>query len=266
MYIQRIANNSGRRVESAAEWSPADLTLSFWYDPSDLSTLFQDAAMTTPVTTDGDVVGAIMDKSGNGNHLTQSTTAAKPLYRTSGGIHWIQFDGTDDWLSATAILATGGTDLSTSLCIGYDNPTGPDYFPFFAYGDESLERYLLQYNGDSGAVTGTILQGARNTLYAGPGAPRKVNAHIASYLVSGATYNQRGLVNGVQTNPGNNTRDTTLTLKSVGCLLSGGSPSLFEAISLYGMFAYSGEGSADITAYTTATLANAWMNGKSGAE
>ncbi|PIE10063.1 MAG: hypothetical protein CSA72_10645, partial [Rhodobacterales bacterium] len=36
-----------------------------WYDPSDLSTLFQDAAMTIPVTADGDPVGAVQDRSGN---------------------------------------------------------------------------------------------------------------------------------------------------------------------------------------------------------
>lgn len=34
-----------------------------WYDPSDLSTLFQDAAGTTPVTADGDPVGLLLDKS-----------------------------------------------------------------------------------------------------------------------------------------------------------------------------------------------------------
>jgi hypothetical protein len=33
-----------------------------WYDPSDLSTLFQDSAGTTPVTTAGDPVGLMLDK------------------------------------------------------------------------------------------------------------------------------------------------------------------------------------------------------------
>ena len=39
-----------------------------WYDPSDFSTLFQDAAGTTPVTAVGQPVGRILDKSGRGNH------------------------------------------------------------------------------------------------------------------------------------------------------------------------------------------------------
>ncbi|KUP93875.1 hypothetical protein [Tritonibacter horizontis] len=39
------------------------------FDPSDLSTLYQDAAGVVPVTADGDPVRRVLDKSGNGNHL-----------------------------------------------------------------------------------------------------------------------------------------------------------------------------------------------------
>ena len=39
-----------------------------WYDPSDFSTMFQDAAGTVPVTAVGQPVGLILDKSGRGNH------------------------------------------------------------------------------------------------------------------------------------------------------------------------------------------------------
>lgn len=53
-----------------------------WYDPSDLSTLFQDAAGTVPVTTNGNPVGKMLDKSGNNNHATQSVSASRPLYNT----------------------------------------------------------------------------------------------------------------------------------------------------------------------------------------
>jgi hypothetical protein len=79
-----------------------------WYDPSDLSTLFQDAAGTTPVTADGQPVGRMLDKSGRGNHATQSIDAARPTYKTSGGLHWLEFDGIDDFLQ------TGNCDLSAS--------------------------------------------------------------------------------------------------------------------------------------------------------
>ena len=49
-----------------------------WFDPEDLSTMFQDAAGTTPVTALEQPVGLWLDKSGNGNHATQSITASRP--------------------------------------------------------------------------------------------------------------------------------------------------------------------------------------------
>lgn len=52
-----------------------------WYDPSDLTTLFQDAAGTTPVIAVEQPVGLMLDKSGRGNHASQSTSAARPTLR-----------------------------------------------------------------------------------------------------------------------------------------------------------------------------------------
>lgn len=84
-----------------------------WYDPSDLSTMFQDSAGTTPVTEDGQPVGKILDKSGRNNHASQATAAARPLYKTSGGLHWLQFDGVDDGLVTAAIDFTATDKMST---------------------------------------------------------------------------------------------------------------------------------------------------------
>ena len=49
-----------------------------WHDPSDLTTLFQDAAGTTPVTAVEQPVGRMLDKSGRGNHFFQSISANRP--------------------------------------------------------------------------------------------------------------------------------------------------------------------------------------------
>lgn len=76
-------------------------TVGGWWDPSDLSTLFQDAGMTVPVTANDDPVGAILDKSGNGNHLLQvGAGTTRPLYKTAGGLRWIEGDGINDYLQA----------------------------------------------------------------------------------------------------------------------------------------------------------------------
>lgn len=72
-----------------------------WYDPSDSTTVFQDAAGTTPAAV-GDPVGLIKDKSGNDNDASQSTAAARPVLRqTAGGEYYLEFDGVDDTLSFT---------------------------------------------------------------------------------------------------------------------------------------------------------------------
>lgn len=77
----------------------------FWYDISDVSTLFQDTAGTTPVTAVGQSVARVNDKSGNGAHLTQATAGSRPTYQIdSAGRAYLSFDGVDDFLSSTATV------------------------------------------------------------------------------------------------------------------------------------------------------------------
>jgi hypothetical protein len=49
--------------------------------------------------------------------LTQSDAAKRPAYKTSGGLHWLQFDGTNDALASAATLNLTGTDEVT-VCAG----------------------------------------------------------------------------------------------------------------------------------------------------
>lgn len=83
-----------------------------WFDPSDLTSMFQDDAGTIPVTTAGQVVGLIRDKSGNGHDASQATEANKPILRTGSGLWWLEFDGVDDF------LVTGNVNLSATPRIG----------------------------------------------------------------------------------------------------------------------------------------------------
>ena len=53
----------------------------FFYDPNDLSTMYQDAAGTVPVTAAGQPVGLIRDKSSRNNHARQTTSASRPAFR-----------------------------------------------------------------------------------------------------------------------------------------------------------------------------------------
>ena len=83
-----------------------------YYDPSDMSTLFQDSAGTTPVTAAGQPVGKMLDKSGNGYHATQPTAGKRPLLQTDGTYWWLQGDGIDDCMSTNAIDFTGTNKMT----------------------------------------------------------------------------------------------------------------------------------------------------------
>lgn len=84
----------------------------FWLDPSDLSTMFQDAAGTIPVTALGQTVGLVKDKSGNGKNAYQVDTAKQPILRrnTTDNKYYLEFDGVDDHLLIDGLSAfTVGT-------------------------------------------------------------------------------------------------------------------------------------------------------------
>jgi len=51
-----------------------------------------------PVTADGDPVGRMLDQSGNGNHAIQTVSGRRPVYRTDGTLHWLQHNGTNQFL------------------------------------------------------------------------------------------------------------------------------------------------------------------------
>lgn len=99
-----------RAVQGAfAPFSPASLFANgeqgLWYDVSDFSTLFQDAAGTIPVTAVEQPVGRIFDKSGRGNHASQANTLSRA------------------WLRARYNLLTYSEDFSNPAWIKAGSPT-----------------------------------------------------------------------------------------------------------------------------------------------
>ena len=123
-----------------------------WYDPSDLDTLFQDTAGTTPVTTSGQTVGLMLDKSGNDIDATQPTAAARPTYQTDGTYHWLSFDGVDDFMVTPTI--TPGAGLSAQFFVGVNVATPKSLnSPIYQYGDatfSSTDAVLKFVTGDGG--------------------------------------------------------------------------------------------------------------------
>jgi len=123
-----------------------------WYDPSDLTTLYQDSAGTTPVAADGDPVGLMLDKSGKGNHASQSVAASRPIYRTDGALHWLEGDGVDDFLDTSGLVPYDGTQwfISTAMAVtGGGQYPGPWRFLRDGGSPAALTDNLLEEYTDS---------------------------------------------------------------------------------------------------------------------
>lgn len=117
----------------------------FWLDPSDISTLFQNVAGTTPVTADNDPVGFIRDKSGNDNHASRLTgDTQRALYRTA--LPRLQFDGSNDAYTLLTALSLLQNQGKFTLVMGA------------SVGDNAAEKYLFSA---STTVAGTVRVGMR---------------------------------------------------------------------------------------------------------
>lgn len=113
-----------------------------WYDPGDLSTLFQDAAGTTPVTAVEQPVGRILDKSGRGNHATQTTSTSRPVLSARYNLltKTEQFDDAA-WVAGK----TAGASVTPNTTIAPDGTQTADTVTF-ASSSDYLYQALLSFN------------------------------------------------------------------------------------------------------------------------
>jgi hypothetical protein len=183
--------------------------------------MYQDSAMTTAVTADGDPVGALLDLSGNGNNATQTISASRPIYRTSGGLEWLEFNGTNQYIV--------GSDYSTALA----QPNSA----MIAITDNSTTTGSIVYSSSSSTSTrnqvgyggGDLLLYAGSTL-SSDSAVSRPNKDVMFGLFDGASSIIE--INGVDvpasTSTGSRTSSST-TLAAVG---AGIAPA---AINTYGL-------------------------------
>lgn len=92
-----------------------------WWDFGDMSKLYRFADKLTPVTTAGDTVGVVEDKSGRGNDSLGGGSTLRPIYQT--GPSRAVFDGTDDArrTATTTMTMTASMDLFIVLKRTVDN-------------------------------------------------------------------------------------------------------------------------------------------------
>ena len=103
--------------------------------------LFQDSAGTVPVTADGDPVGLMLDKSGNGNHATQEVSSSRTLYNVAGELKSLEGDGVDANIASQSAVPWLTSDTADA---------------FFAIAFKPNSRsgsYVVHCDGDTGDQT-----------------------------------------------------------------------------------------------------------------
>jgi len=147
-----------------------------WYDPSDISTLFQDDAGSIAVTASGQPLGSILDKSINANHATQSIASRRLTYTDAPDR--LVLDKVDD--AIVIEIPTGGfvgslvvaTDEGTAS-YGVDIPAGNYTLGGQNFAGDSINGVLLR----EGSVSASDLAKVEQVFVA--------NGSTASYV--GAT-------------------------------------------------------------------------------
>jgi len=129
-----------------------------------VQSLFQDAAGTVSVTADGDPIGKMIDQSGNGNHATQSVSGSRPVYRTNGILHWLQFNGVNNFLIVQNNLPLSG-DFFTGLAYQLVNETQISEQGLFSQYVGGAGRYIIRFSpsGDPGKAD-IFVSGIYSTL------------------------------------------------------------------------------------------------------
>ena len=112
-------------------------------------------------------VDSISVKELAGNHASQATAASRPLYKTSGGLHWLQFDGVDDSLSTSSIDFTSTNKMS--VFIGSMNTFGGSAYEICVKfgGINAAGSLYATYHLENRFEIGTS-QGYRDYVFSSP--------------------------------------------------------------------------------------------------
>lgn len=123
-----------------------------FFDAQDMSTMFQDAAGTTPVTALEQPVGKWLDKSGNGNHATQSVTTSRPVISARYNL----LTKTEDFTDGAWSKQVDGTASAPVVTNNYG--TAPD-------GTQTAARLILALNGGVTTTDRSCLLQGNSSLF-----------------------------------------------------------------------------------------------------
>ncbi len=110
----------GSRLPSGIPFVPTSISgAALWLDASDSSTLWQDAAASTPAA-NGDAVALWQDKSGNGNDAVQTTSSDRPSVASGR----LQFDGTTNHFTVADDASYKASELTVFFVAQLTGSTG----------------------------------------------------------------------------------------------------------------------------------------------
>lgn len=166
---------TGKPPGGAVAFTPASLfgggEKGFWFDATDLATLWQTEDTSTPVTTDGQKVGRWLDKSGNGHVLVNAVDSTRPVYNTAASKHWLTFDGSDDFLTkATVNISNNIGFLTVIVAVSITSGIGTNKtLVFFSSGSSgTAAREILRASAaDVPVVAGRTLDADSNVVVTG---------------------------------------------------------------------------------------------------
>lgn len=151
-------------------WTPASFgsNLAVWYDISDISTLFQDTAGTTPVTADGQTVKRINDKSGNGYNATYSTGW---VYHANSGKPYLAMDNVAGFVSPSGTVFADANGQFSEWVVANLSNNGNNWLISGLFGNlllanPALNRDQAYVNGSGGNINSDLKTGVSlNTSY-----------------------------------------------------------------------------------------------------
>ena len=151
--VGRLYNRVARGAE-VTEFSPLDIAdCILWADFADITTLYQDDALTVPVTADGNAIGGIMDKSTANNHHIQANTALRPVYKAGvwNGLSVSRHDG-DILRREQSLSPTSFTVFSVSLSASTGDRTIYSWEATNLIRHQIATNFLLRMRSSTGTM------------------------------------------------------------------------------------------------------------------
>lgn len=179
-------------VHPIAEILAAYPQASHWFDPSDLSTVWEDVAGTIPAR-DGSLVARLDDKGNLGLHAVQTNAANRPVLQRDAGGRWSLLHSGNQWLvvpTGMPVPTTGSCAVAGWMHTGYGSATPIIYYSRGITFDANHRHPLIHLVSDNWSLVTqfgnqAIVPAVGSTA---PGAPYVATVYLADDNAARSSY------------------------------------------------------------------------------